>query len=193
MEGIDVLPDGGGYIWPLMKATLLMLTAERLEVMMGCPPRFVIPAPDTIDDVYSTFATLTDDRVLKLPMGDVIGAIPVLLSPPFTKTVEAYMVEGVAPVIPDWGGYDWPLMNDTKRFCTELVLILPMSAVRLLMYPRCLQLKVCGFSMIAAVNTFDVVRVPEKVALVAVIALLNWAPPTNKALPNEFILEVAVR
>ena len=103
------------------------------------------------------------------------------------------MVEGVAPVVPDWGGYAWPLMNVTKRFWTELVLILPMSAVRLLMYPRCLQLNVWGFSMTLAVNILDVVRLPEKVALVAVIALLNWAPPTNRALPNEFILEVAVR
>jgi hypothetical protein len=60
VEGIDVLPLGGGYTWPLIKDTLLILVAERLVV--------------------------------------AIGATPVLLSPPFTKSVDKYRVEGKAGV-----------------------------------------------------------------------------------------------
>ena len=179
-----MLPDGGGYIWPLMKATLLMLTAERLEVMMGCPPRFVIPAPDTMDDVYRTFATLTDDRVLKLPMGDVIGAIPVLVSPPFTKTVEAYMVEGVAPVIPDWGGYDWPLMNDTKRSREVMVLTLPVLALMLVMLAR-------GDVMFAVAWTRLPARIPPLVTLPlneAVLLPVSGPPSCNEPAMSAFPL-----
>lgn len=55
-----MVPDGGGYTWPLMKDTLLILVAERLVV--------------------------------------VIGPTPVLLSPPFTKSVDKYRVEGNAGV-----------------------------------------------------------------------------------------------
>ena len=47
---MEVEPLGGGYIWPLMNATLSILTAERLEVMMGRPPVFVIPALNTTVD-----------------------------------------------------------------------------------------------------------------------------------------------
>jgi len=50
VEGMEVEPVGGGYIWPLMNATLSILTAERLEVMMGRLPVFVIPALNTTVD-----------------------------------------------------------------------------------------------------------------------------------------------
>jgi hypothetical protein len=33
-------------------------------------------------------------------MGDMIGAMPVLVRPPLTNTVEANIVEGVEPVTP---------------------------------------------------------------------------------------------
>ena len=97
---MEVEPVGGGYIWPLMNDTLFILTAERLEVMMGRAPVFVIPALNTTLDAARSPCTRTEDRVLKFPMGDMIGARPVLVRPPLTNTVEANIVEGVAPVIP---------------------------------------------------------------------------------------------
>ena len=93
-------PTGGGYTWPLMKSTFCILTAERLEVMMGRPPVFVIPAVVTNVDAVSRPFILTDDMLLIFTLLMELVVAPVTLRPPSTFMVEANMVEGVAPVIP---------------------------------------------------------------------------------------------
>jgi hypothetical protein len=93
-------PAGGGYTWPLMKSTLLILTAERLDVMTGSPPVFVIPAVVTNDDVVSRPFIVTDDMLLIFTLFMELVVAPVTRRPPSTFIVEANMVEGVAPVIP---------------------------------------------------------------------------------------------
>lgn len=89
---------------PLMKSTLLILTAERLEVMMGRLPVLVMPPLNKTVDAFRSPVTLTEDKLLMLALGMEFCAWPLTVNPPFIKTVEANMVEGVAPVTPLWGG-----------------------------------------------------------------------------------------
>jgi hypothetical protein len=103
-------PIGGGYTWPLMKDTLFILTAERLEVMIGRLPVLVMPPLNkTVDAfrspvVFRTPVTLTEDKLLILALVMKFWPRPRTVSPPSIKTVEANMVEGVAPVTPTCGG-----------------------------------------------------------------------------------------
>lgn len=97
-------PIGGGYTWPLMKDTLFILTAERLEVMMGRPPVLVMPPLNTTVDAFRSPVTFTEDKLLILAAVMKFWPRPLTVSPPFIKTVEANMVEGVAPVMPTCGG-----------------------------------------------------------------------------------------
>jgi hypothetical protein len=96
VEGIDVLPLGGGYIWPLMNWTLLILTAERLEVMTGRPPVLVMPAVVTRVEAVNNPFTLTDDKLLIFTVFIKLVSPPLTMRPPSIYTVDAYMVEGVA-------------------------------------------------------------------------------------------------
>lgn len=97
-------PTGGGYVWPLMKSTLFILTAERLEVMMGRLPVLVMPPLNKTVDAFRSPVTLTEDKLLILALVMEFWPRPLTVSPPFIKTVEANMVEGVAPVMPTCGG-----------------------------------------------------------------------------------------
>lgn len=100
----DTEPTGGGYTWPLMKSTFCILVAERLEVMMGRPPVLVMPPLNKMVDAFRSPVTLTEDRLLILALVMKFWPRPRTVSPPSIKTVEAYMVEGVAPVMPTCGG-----------------------------------------------------------------------------------------
>jgi len=64
------------------------------------------------------------------------------------------------------------LTNDTKRFWTELVLILPMLAVKLFINPVCSARMLLACTKLA-VRVLEVVRFPEKVPSVHVIVLAN--------------------
>jgi len=96
----DTEPIGGGYTWPLMKSTFCILTAERLEVMMGRLPVLVMPPLNKTVDAFRSPVTLTEDKLLMLALVMKFWPRPLTVSPPFIKTVEANMVEGVAPVTP---------------------------------------------------------------------------------------------
>ena len=61
-------PTGGGYVWPLMKSTLSILTAERLEVMMGRLPVLVMPPLNKTVDAFRSPVTLTEDKLLILAL-----------------------------------------------------------------------------------------------------------------------------
>lgn len=74
------------------------------------------------------------------------------------------------------------MTNDTKRFWTELVLILAMLAVKLLTKPSLRAWKFWVASTKPPDRRLEVVTLPEKVAPVPVIALSNCAPPVNSAL-----------
>jgi hypothetical protein len=87
-----------------MKATLSILIAERLEVMMGKPPVLVMPPLNKTVDAFRSPVTLTEDILLMLAAVMKLGPRPRTVSPPSIKTVEAYMVEGVSPVTPLVGG-----------------------------------------------------------------------------------------
>ena len=86
-----------------MNDTLFILTAERLEVIMGRLPVLVMPPLNKTVDAFRSPVTLTDDKLLMLALVMKFW-VPRTVSPPSMKTVDAYMVEGVSPVTPVVGG-----------------------------------------------------------------------------------------
>ena len=73
----------------MMKATLSILTAERLEVMMGRPPVLVMPPLNKTVDAFRSPVTLTDDKLLILALVMKFW-VPRAVSPPPIETVDAF-------------------------------------------------------------------------------------------------------